>query len=101
MADTAIVSARTKSMTIGEGGTALALTALAFVSLVVAAKRDALIPVTTEKDLARLHVRGELPPWAQGITAFPVKLEFDSALELRRFVSDRLIRARDAKFGKR
>ena len=38
MADTAIVSAKSKSMTIGEGGTALALTALAFVSLVVAAK---------------------------------------------------------------
>jgi tetraacyldisaccharide 4'-kinase len=70
-------------------------------SLVAAAKRDALIPVTTEKDLARLHTGGELPPWAQGITAFPVKLEFDSAPELRRFVSDRLIRARDAKFGKR
>ncbi|MFZ0835993.1 MAG: cytochrome C oxidase, partial [Xanthobacteraceae bacterium] len=38
MADTAVVAAKTKSMTIGEGGTALALTALAFVSLVVAAK---------------------------------------------------------------
>jgi tetraacyldisaccharide 4'-kinase len=70
-------------------------------SLVAAAKRDALIPVTTEKDLARLHTGGELPPWAQGITAFPVTLEFDSALKLRRFVSDRLSRARDAKFGKR
>ena len=71
------------------------------VSLVAAAKRDALIPVTTEKDLARLHVGGELPAWAQGIVAFPVKLEFDSALKLRRFVSDRLLRARDAKFRKR
>jgi tetraacyldisaccharide 4'-kinase len=70
-------------------------------SLVAAAKRDALIPVTTEKDLARLHVGGELPAWAQGIVAFPVKLEFDSALKLRRFVSDRLLRARDAKFRKR
>jgi tetraacyldisaccharide 4'-kinase len=69
--------------------------------LVAAAKRDALIPVTTEKDLARLHVGGELPAWAQGIEAFPVKLEFDSALKLRRFVSDRLLRARDAKFRKR
>ena len=70
-------------------------------SLVAAAKRDALIPVTTEKDLARLHVGGELPPWAQGIAALPVKLEFNSALKLRRFVSDRLLRARDAKFRKR
>jgi tetraacyldisaccharide 4'-kinase len=56
--------------------------------------------VTTEKDLARLGVGGELPPWARGIVAFPVKLEFDSALKLRRFVSDRLFRARDRKFRK-
>jgi cbb3-type cytochrome oxidase maturation protein len=38
MADTAPQAAQSKSMTIGEGGTALALTALAFVALVVAAK---------------------------------------------------------------
>jgi tetraacyldisaccharide 4'-kinase len=69
-------------------------------ALLAAAKRDALIPVTTEKDLVRLHVGGELPIWAQGIATFPVKLEFDSALKLRRFVSDRLLRARDAKFLK-
>ena len=68
-------------------------------ALVSEAKREALIPVTTEKDLARLG-GGELPPWAQGIVAFPVKLEFDSALKLRRFVSDRLFRARDGKFRK-
>jgi hypothetical protein len=29
---------------------------------------------------------------------FPVKLEFDSTLELRRLVSDRLFRARAGKF---
>jgi tetraacyldisaccharide 4'-kinase len=56
--------------------------------------------VTTEKDLARLRVDGELPSWAEGIAAFPVKLEFDSALKLRRFVSDRLLRARDGRFRK-
>jgi tetraacyldisaccharide 4'-kinase len=70
-------------------------------ALVSEAKGEALIPVTTEKDLARLGVGGELPPWAQGIVAFPVKLEFDSAIKLRRFVSDRLFRARDGKFRKR
>jgi tetraacyldisaccharide 4'-kinase len=70
-------------------------------ALVSEAKGEALIPVTTEKDLARLAVGGELPPWAQGIVAFPVKLEFDSALKLRRFVADRLFRARDGKFRKR
>ena len=69
-------------------------------SLVAEAKRQALMLVTTEKDLARLHVGGELPSWAGDITAFPVKLEFDSALKLRRFVSDRLLRARDGRFRK-
>jgi tetraacyldisaccharide 4'-kinase len=69
-------------------------------ALVAEAKRDALKLVTTEKDLARLGSSGELPPWAQGIVAFPVKLEFDSAIKLRRFVSERLFRARDPKFRK-
>jgi tetraacyldisaccharide 4'-kinase len=69
-------------------------------ALVAEAKIDALTLVTTEKDLARLSEAGELPPWAQGIVSFPVRLEFDSALKLRRFVSDRLFRARDKKFRK-
>jgi Cbb3-type cytochrome oxidase, subunit 1 len=38
MAETAAQSSHFKSMTLGEGGTALALTALAFVALIVAAK---------------------------------------------------------------
>jgi tetraacyldisaccharide 4'-kinase len=63
-------------------------------TLVAEAKRDALLLVTTEKDLARLAVGGALPPSAQGIIPFPVTLEFDSAPDLRRFVSDRLFRAR-------
>lgn len=67
-------------------------------ALVEEARRDSLQLVTTEKDLARLGAGGELPPWAHGIVAFPVKLEFDSAIKLRRFVSDRLYRARDPKF---
>jgi tetraacyldisaccharide 4'-kinase len=69
-------------------------------ALLAEAKLEALKLVTTEKDLARLGAGGELPPWAQGIVAFPVKLEFDSAIELRRFVSDRLFRARGPKFRK-
>ena len=40
-------------------------------SLVAEAKRQALMLVTTEKDLARLHVDGELPSWAEGIVPFP------------------------------
>ena len=67
-------------------------------ALVMEAKRDALTLVTTEKDLARLGVGGRLPPWAEGIASFPVKLEFNSALKLRRFVSDRLFQARNRKF---
>ena len=54
-------------------------------ALVAEAKSDALTLVTTEKDLARLGAGGELPPWAQGIVPFPVKLEFDSALRAAAF----------------
>src|SRR3569832_1553531 len=69
-------------------------------ALVAEAKHRALMLVTTEIDLARLYVGGHLPSWAQGIAAFPVKLEFDSPLTLSRFMSDRLFRARDRKFRK-
>ena len=69
-------------------------------ALVAEAKINTLTLVTTEKDLTRLCDAGELPPWAQGIASFPVRLEFDSALKLRRFVSDRLFQARDNKFRK-
>jgi len=66
-------------------------------ALIMEAKRDALTLVTTEKDLARLRPAGGLPRWAQDIVPFPVRLEFDSAVNLRRFVSERLFHAR---FGK-
>jgi len=66
-------------------------------TLIMEARRDALTLVTTEKDLARLRPAGELPHWAQDIVPFPVRLEFDSAVKLRRFVSERLFHAR---FGK-
>jgi tetraacyldisaccharide 4'-kinase len=67
-------------------------------TLIMEAKRDGLTLVTTEKDLARLRSAGGLPHWAQDIVPFPVRLEFDSAVELRRFVSERLFHAR---FGKK
>jgi tetraacyldisaccharide 4'-kinase len=67
-------------------------------ALIMEAKRDALMLVTTEKDLARLRPAGGLPHWAKDIVPFPVRLEFDSAAKLRRFVSERLFHAR---FGKK
>jgi tetraacyldisaccharide 4'-kinase len=63
--------------------------------LIAEAKRDALIPVTTEKDLARLRHGGNLPDWAQQIVPFAVTLEFDEAALLRKFVSGRLFKARE------
>jgi tetraacyldisaccharide 4'-kinase len=64
------------------------------------ARRDALTLVTTEKDLARLHAAAGLPSWAQDIVPFAVRLEFDSAVKLRKFVSERLFQARGKKFQK-
>ena len=68
-------------------------------SLIAEAKRDALIPVTTEKDLARLRHGGKLPDWAQQIAPFAVTLEFDDAALLRKFVSGRLFKARERRAG--
>jgi tetraacyldisaccharide 4'-kinase len=65
------------------------------------AKRDALTLVTTEKDLARLRGRGGLPDSAREIVPFAVTLESDNAAQLRRFVTDQLFKARDAKFRAR
>jgi tetraacyldisaccharide 4'-kinase len=62
------------------------------------ARRDALTLVTTEKDLARLRNRDGLPDWAREIVPFAVTLEFDDAVQLRKFVVDRLFRARETKF---
>jgi tetraacyldisaccharide 4'-kinase len=66
--------------------------------LLAEAGRDRLTVVTTEKDLVRLGTGAKMPPWAQGIVPFPVRLEFDDARTLRTFVSDRLSRARARKF---
>jgi tetraacyldisaccharide 4'-kinase len=66
--------------------------------LVAEAKRDALTLVTTEKDLARLRINWELPPWAGEIVPFAVTLEFDDAAQLQRFVSEQLFKARGKNF---
>lgn len=67
-------------------------------ALTTEATRDALTLVTTEKDLARLRGRGGLPDRAQQIVPFAVTLEFDDAVQLRRFVVDQLFKAREKKF---
>lgn len=67
-------------------------------ALIAEATRDGLTPVTTEKDLARLRTAGTLPSWAQAIVPFAVTLAFDDAAGLRKFVSDRLFKAREKKY---
>ena len=68
-------------------------------TLIDEARRDGLTLVTTEKDLARLRQDGSLPDWAQQIVPFAVTLEFDDAALLRKFVSDRLFKARERRFS--
>ncbi len=67
-------------------------------ALIAEAKRDALMLVTTKKDLARLRSGGSVPDWAREIVPFAVTLEFDDAAGLRKFVADRLSQAREQKF---
>jgi len=67
-------------------------------SLIAEAKRDALTLVTTEKDLARLQGADGLPDWARDVVPFKVTLEFDDPAQLRKFVADRLFKAREKKF---
>ena len=69
--------------------------------LIADAKRDALTLVTTEKDLARLRSGGSLPDSAKDIVPFAVTLEFDDAARLRKFVADRLFKAREKKIPQR
>jgi len=66
--------------------------------LIAEAKRDGLTPVTTEKDLVRLRDGVGVTAWAADIVPFAVTLAFDDAAGLRKFVSDRLFKARDKKF---
>jgi tetraacyldisaccharide 4'-kinase len=66
--------------------------------LIAAARHEALTLVTTEKDLARFWTNGAAPSWAEAIVPFAVTLAFDDPARLRKFVSDRLFRAREKKF---
>ena len=63
-------------------------------SLAAEAKAGGLTLVTTEKDFARLRGGGEMP----AIVPFKVALEFADAASLRKFLSDRLFKAREKKF---
>ena len=60
------------------------------------ARRDGLVPVTTEKDLARLGAVPELE--AAGLTSFPVTLGFDDEAARRRFLAVQLAAARDRRY---
>src|ERR1700736_2597000 len=67
-------------------------------SLFAEAKRDALTLVTTEKDLAQLRKAAGLACRAREILPFAVTLEFADVSELRKFVAERLFKAREKKF---
>src|SRR5205823_31960 len=83
--------ARTDALIIVGNGNAAASVAAEIESLIAEARRETLTLVTTEKDLARLR------DWSQQIVPFPVTLEFDDPALLRKFVTDRLFKARERK----
>jgi tetraacyldisaccharide 4'-kinase len=63
--------------------------------LIAEAKRDGLTLVTTEKDTARLRGGEGASDRTRDIVPFKVTLEFEDAGSLRKFVTDRLFKARD------
>jgi tetraacyldisaccharide 4'-kinase len=68
-------------------------------NLIAEAKTGALTLVTTEKDLARLGMGAEpLPRWAEDILPFRVTIEFANPTQLRKFISERLFKAREKRF---
>ncbi|MGY8634421.1 tetraacyldisaccharide 4'-kinase [Bradyrhizobium sp. 14AA] len=67
-------------------------------ALAADAQREQLTLVTTEKDLARLRGREDVP---DGIVSFAVQLEFDDPATLRQLISDHLYEARERRFGRR
>lgn len=67
-------------------------------ALAADARREQLMPVTTEKDLARLRGRESVP---DGIVSFAVQLEFDDPEKLRQLISDHLYKARERRFNAR
>lgn len=67
-------------------------------ALAAEARREQLTLVTTEKDLARLRGRADVPG---GIVPFAVQLEFDDLAKLRQLISDHLYKARERRFSRR
>jgi tetraacyldisaccharide 4'-kinase len=67
-------------------------------ALAADARREQLILVTTEKDLARLRGTEGVP---DGIVPFAVQLEFGDPAMLRRVISDHLYKARERRFSSR
>lgn len=67
-------------------------------ALAADAGREQLTLVTTEKDLARLRGRADVP---DGIVPFAVQLEFDEPAKLRQLISDHLYKARERRFSAR
>ncbi|MDE5441458.1 tetraacyldisaccharide 4'-kinase [Bradyrhizobium sp. CSA207] len=65
--------------------------------LLAEARDEQLMPVTTEKDRARM--RGQDMP--REILHFAVQIEFDDAPALRHLISDHLYKARERRFGRR
>jgi len=64
--------------------------------LIAQARADALTLVTTEKDMVRVrNVEA-----AQQVVPFPVTLEFDDPMQLRKLVASRLFQAREKNFLK-
>jgi tetraacyldisaccharide 4'-kinase len=69
-------------------------------ALLADARRDQLTLVTTDKDLARLRGGAEPPAFGNEIAAFAVALEFADAAAVRKFLADRLFKAREKNYGK-
>ena len=62
------------------------------------AKAEQLTLVTTEKDFARLRGAGEATAYLGDIVPFKVTLKFEDAARLRKFLADRLFKAREKRF---
>ena len=69
--------------------------------LVLDARKDGLTLVTTEKDFARVCEGAELTAFARDIAPFAVSLEFEDVGKLRKFLSQRLVKARENRFEAR
>lgn len=67
-------------------------------ALAADAQREQLTLVTTEKDLARLRGRADVP---DNIVPFAVQLEFDDPAALRQLISNHLYKAREGRFSAR